>query len=105
MSLTGAGHGRVEQMLQEIAGEDVQVFAVTGIPDERKGERLTVLHTIDTSQISPILNKVAVSSLPNLFAPRQDDFVMVVKFSILGTGKLDIGEAKQISTNELTSMT
>lgn len=39
-------HRRVEEALQLASGEEMQVCAVTGVPDERKGEQLAVLHTL-----------------------------------------------------------
>ncbi len=50
-------HGRVEEALQQAAGSEMQVFAVTGIPDEKKGERLAVLHTLDEARIPEILGQ------------------------------------------------
>ena len=50
-------HGQVEDALQQAAGADTQVFAVTGIPDEKKGERLAVLHTLDEARIPEILGQ------------------------------------------------
>jgi acyl-[acyl-carrier-protein]-phospholipid O-acyltransferase/long-chain-fatty-acid--[acyl-carrier-protein] ligase len=96
-------HGRVEEVLQEAAGADVEVFAVTAIPDERKGERLAVLHTVDEAAIPAILEKVAARGLPNLFIPRRDHFVKVDKLPILGTGKLDLRAAKRIAIEKLES--
>ena len=52
-------HGRVEEALQQAAAADTQVFAVTGIPDEKKGERLAVLHTLDETRIPEILSQLA----------------------------------------------
>ena len=40
-------HGLIEEALQQAIGADVQVFAVTAVGDERKGEKLAVLHTLD----------------------------------------------------------
>jgi acyl-[acyl-carrier-protein]-phospholipid O-acyltransferase/long-chain-fatty-acid--[acyl-carrier-protein] ligase len=91
-------HGRVEDALQEAAGANLQVFAVTAVPDERKGERLVVLHTLDEKMIPGLLEKLAAGELPNLFVPRRDQFVKVEKLPILGTGKLDLRELKRIAT-------
>ena len=38
-------HIKIEERLQEMAGLAEQSFAVTGVPDSKKGERLVVLHT------------------------------------------------------------
>ena len=68
-------HGRVEEALQQAAGADMQVFAVTGIPDERKGEQLAVLHTLDESQIPGIVAKLTATGLPNLYIPPRTNFI------------------------------
>ena len=94
-------HGRVEEALQEAAGGDVQAFAVTAVPDERKGERLAVLHTLDEAAIPALLEKVAVQGLPNLFIPRRDQFVKVEKLPVLGTGKLDLRALKRLAIEKL----
>src|SRR5262249_53124469 len=83
-------HGKVEDVLHEIAGAREQVFAVTAVPDEKKGERLAVLHTIDPASIPALLEKLGASGLPNLFVPKAEAFVRVEKLPVLGTGKLDL---------------
>jgi len=90
-------HGRVEEALQEAAGAGAQVFAVTAVPDEKKGERLAVLHTLEAALLPDILRKVVESGLPNLFTPRLDHFVKVETIPILGTGKLDLREVKRLA--------
>ena len=94
-------HGRVEEALQEAVSEQMQVFAVTAVPDERKGERLAVLHTLDESRIPEILDKVHKSGLAQLFIPRRNQFIRVEKLPLLGTGKLDLREAKRIASQTL----
>ncbi len=96
-------HGRVEEALQEAAGSDLQVFAVTAVPDERKGERLAVLHTLDEAAIPDILAKVAATGLPNLFIPRRDHFIKVEQLPVLGSGKLDLRAVKRIAMERLQS--
>ena len=95
-------HGKVEGVLQQAAGTDVHVFAVTGIPDEKKGERLAVLHTIDDSRIPEILEKVAAQGLSNLFIPSRNQFIKVETLPLLGTGKLDLRAIKRIALERLT---
>jgi acyl-[acyl-carrier-protein]-phospholipid O-acyltransferase/long-chain-fatty-acid--[acyl-carrier-protein] ligase len=79
----------------------VQVFAVTAIPDERKGEQLAVLHTLDETAIPETLKKVAASGLSNLLIPRRDHFVKVDRLPVLGTGKLDLRGVKRIALERL----
>jgi acyl-[acyl-carrier-protein]-phospholipid O-acyltransferase/long-chain-fatty-acid--[acyl-carrier-protein] ligase len=94
-------HGRVEEALHEAAGADGQVFAVTAIPDERKGERLAVLHTLDEVVIPEVLEKVAAQGLPNLYLPRRDHFVKVDTLPLLGIGKVDLRGVKRIALERL----
>ncbi|MCH8241887.1 MAG: MFS transporter [Planctomycetes bacterium] len=96
-------HGGVEEALQEAAGAEEQVFAVTAVPDERKGERLAVLHTLDEEAIPAILETIASGGLPKLFIPRRDGFVKVEELPLLGTGKLDLREIKRIARERLVS--
>ena len=75
---------------------------MTGVPDERKGERLAVLHTFREDEIPAILEKVAESGLPNLFIPQASQFVKVDALPLLGTGKLDLRAIKRIAHDALT---
>ncbi|HMS85477.1 MAG TPA: acyl-[ACP]--phospholipid O-acyltransferase [Nitrospira sp.] len=94
-------HGRVEEALQQASGAEVQVFAVTGLPDEKKGERLAVLHTLDDTTIPDILSKLSTMGLPNLFIPSRHHFVKVDALPVLGTGKLDLRGVKRIAMERL----
>jgi acyl-[acyl-carrier-protein]-phospholipid O-acyltransferase/long-chain-fatty-acid--[acyl-carrier-protein] ligase len=94
-------HGRVEEALQQAAGVDMQVFAVTGIPDERKGEQLAVLHTLDEAQIPGIVSKLAANGLPNLYIPPRPNFIKVDALPMLGTGKMDLRSLKRIAMEHL----
>ena len=90
-------HIKVEDKLQEIAGAIEQIFAVTAIPDEKKGERLMVLHTLAEDKLQDCLAKLAKSDLPQLWKPRPDQFVYVEALPYLGTGKLDLRRLKEIA--------
>src|SRR5579863_6007092 len=52
-------HIKVEELLQDLAGATDQVFVVTAVPDEKKGERLMVLHTLDDQHLEEALEKLA----------------------------------------------
>ncbi len=95
-------HGTVEEALQQAAEADTQVFAVTGLPDEKKGERLAVLHTLEESHIPHILDKILTSGLPNLFIPGKHQFIKVDALPVLGTGKLDLRGVKRIAMERLS---
>jgi acyl-[acyl-carrier-protein]-phospholipid O-acyltransferase/long-chain-fatty-acid--[acyl-carrier-protein] ligase len=68
---------------------------VASVPDEKKGERLVVLHKLTNEQLAPCLEKLAQCDLPNLWKPRADQFFHVDNFPLLGTGKLDLRKVKE----------
>jgi len=90
-------HIKVEDLLQDLAGASEQTFVVTSIPDEKKGERLIVLHTLDEPQLEECLEKLGKSDLPALWRPRPDQFVRIEKLPYLGTGKLDLRKARELA--------
>jgi acyl-[acyl-carrier-protein]-phospholipid O-acyltransferase/long-chain-fatty-acid--[acyl-carrier-protein] ligase len=90
-------HIKVEEKLQELAGAAEQMFVVTAVPDEKKGERLVVLHTLSEEQLEECVTGLAKSDLPALWRPRHDQFVRIEKLPYLGTGKLDLRKARELA--------
>ncbi len=90
-------HLMIEEKLQELAGAVEQTFAVTGIPDEKKGERLAVLHTLPEEKLQEVLRKLAESDLPALWKPRAQQFLRVEALPYLGTGKLDLRRVREVA--------
>ena len=90
-------HIKVEDKLQELAGLSEQAFVVTAVPDEKKGERLSVLHTLPEEKLKAVLEQFAKSDLPALWRPRPDQFRHVEKLPYLGTGKLDLRKARELA--------
>ena len=93
-------HIKVEDKLHELAGATEQTFVVTAVPDERKGERLMVLHTLPEEKLKPTVELLAKSELPALWRPRPDQFLHVEKLPYLGTGKLDLRKARELALAE-----
>ncbi len=92
-------HIKIEEKLHELAGVTEQTFAVTGVPDEKKGERLVVLHMLDVGKLAPVLEKLAASDLPNLWKPRPDQFFRIDALPYLGTGKLDLRKVRTLASD------
>ncbi len=90
-------HVRVEDKLHELAGATEQVFVVSGVPDEKKGERLVVLHTLPEEKLKETVDKLGESGLPNLWAPRPNQFFRVEKLPYLGSGKLDLRRLRDLA--------
>jgi acyl-[acyl-carrier-protein]-phospholipid O-acyltransferase/long-chain-fatty-acid--[acyl-carrier-protein] ligase len=90
-------HIKVEEKLQEIAQATEQVFAVTAVPDEKKGERLIVLTTLSEENLDTILEGFAKADLPALWKPRPDSFMRIEALPYLGTGKLDLRRLRELA--------
>jgi len=90
-------HIKVEEILHELAEATEQTFVVTGVPDEKKGERLVVLHKLPPDRLALCLDKLAQNDLPNLWKPRAEQFFHVDAFPLLGTGKLDLRSVKEMA--------
>lgn len=93
-------HVTVENTLLAALGgvDDVPVLAVTAVPDERKGERLVVLHTAALSR-SPdeLIRSLQEAGLPNLFIPSRDSFLQVEAIPVLGSGKIDLKRLPELA--------
>jgi acyl-[acyl-carrier-protein]-phospholipid O-acyltransferase/long-chain-fatty-acid--[acyl-carrier-protein] ligase len=90
-------HIRVEEKLHELAGVNEQTFVVTGVPDEKKGERLVVLHTLAGDRLSRLLEKLPQMDLPNLWIPRANQFYALDTLPLLGSGKLDLRKIRELA--------
>jgi acyl-[acyl-carrier-protein]-phospholipid O-acyltransferase/long-chain-fatty-acid--[acyl-carrier-protein] ligase len=90
-------HILIEEKLNELADATEQVFAVTAVPDEKKGERIVVIHTLPESKLAPVLEKFAQCDLPALWKPKPGQFVHVDAIPVLGTGKMDLRGIKALA--------
>jgi acyl-[acyl-carrier-protein]-phospholipid O-acyltransferase/long-chain-fatty-acid--[acyl-carrier-protein] ligase len=90
-------HVKIEDKLHELAGVTEQVFAVTSVPDEKKGERIMVLTTLTDEKLAPVLEKLAKCDLPALWKPRGNQFVHADALPVLGTGKIDLRGVKALA--------
>jgi len=98
-------HIRVEEVLSQILvlDEEKVSLAVTGVPDERKGERLIVLHTGLPKPAEQICRELAGAGLPPLWVPSPDSFIQVDAIPILGTGKIDLMRLKELALTKCAS--
>jgi acyl-[acyl-carrier-protein]-phospholipid O-acyltransferase / long-chain-fatty-acid--[acyl-carrier-protein] ligase len=90
-------HLKIEEKLQEIAGVTEQIFAVTGVPDEKKGERLVVLHTLPADRLKECIGRMNQTGLPNLWVPRPDSYFHIHALPYLGSGKLDLRRIRELA--------
>src|SRR5580658_8570859 len=87
-------HIKIEDKLHELAEVTEQVFAVTSLPDEKKGERIAVITTLPAEKLAPVLEKLSQCDLPVLWKPRANQFFHVDAIPVLGTGKIDLRGVK-----------
>lgn len=92
-------HIRIEEKLHELADATEQVFAVTAVPDEKKGERIVVIHTLPAAKLTAVLEKLFQCDLPALWRPKANQFVHVDSIPTLGTGKMDLRAIKTLATS------
>ncbi len=90
-------HTKVEEVLHELLGLTEQALVVASVPDSAKGERLVVLHTLTDEQLEELEAKIADSELPNLWRPRATSYFRIDAIPVLGTGKLDLKQAKKMA--------
>ena len=72
-------HIRIEEAIRKLLelDEDELRLAVAAVPDEKKGERLVVLHTGLPLSGEDICRRLAQSGLPPLWIPSADSFRQV----------------------------
>jgi acyl-[acyl-carrier-protein]-phospholipid O-acyltransferase / long-chain-fatty-acid--[acyl-carrier-protein] ligase len=85
-------HLLVEELISRVSGD--APCAVTGLPDERKGERLAVLYTDPTITPEELWRRLAETDLPKLWLPKLENIHHVDELPVLGTGKLDLRGVK-----------
>ena len=92
-------HIKVEEVLIELLGVDDDdegpQIAVTAVPDERKGERLVVIHESFSKTPGELCEGLREKGLPNIYIPSTDSFFEVDQVPLLGTGKLDLRAVKE----------
>lgn len=97
-------HLRIEEAIQKILGgeEGELTVVVTSVPDERRGERLVVVHTKLTKSPEQICRELASSGLPNLWIPDANSFVEVEAIPVLGSGKIDLLAVSNLAKQHFT---
>jgi acyl-[acyl-carrier-protein]-phospholipid O-acyltransferase/long-chain-fatty-acid--[acyl-carrier-protein] ligase len=87
-------HLNVEEAIQQFVqggNQDELAAVVTSVPDEKKGERLVVVHTkAMNKKPAEVCDHLKTVGLPNLWIPDATSFLEVDEIPVLGTGKLDL---------------
>jgi acyl-[acyl-carrier-protein]-phospholipid O-acyltransferase/long-chain-fatty-acid--[acyl-carrier-protein] ligase len=90
-------HVGVEEALLNATGLTGQVLAVTGVPDERKGEKLVVLYTAECGDPQWLYEALEGSGIPNLWKPAKSEYYLVEAIPLLGSGKVDLSGLKKLA--------
>ncbi len=91
-------HIKVEEKLHELARVNELTFTVTGVADQRKGERLVVLHTLPPAALAQLITLLPQMGLPNLWIPKPSQFFHVDELPLLASGKLDLRKVRELAT-------
>ncbi len=89
-------HVKVEENIMEALGVVDPVVVVTSVPDEKKGERLVVLYTVEMD-VDAVCESLTRKGIPNLWIPKKDSFYRVEVIPVLGTGKTDLKGVKALA--------
>ena len=90
-------HLRVEGAIVDAMGAAENTVAVTSLPDPKRGERLVVVYTDLGALPAEVHRRLTAGALPRLWVPAAEDFVKVDTLPILGSGKLDLRQLRQIA--------
>jgi acyl-[acyl-carrier-protein]-phospholipid O-acyltransferase/long-chain-fatty-acid--[acyl-carrier-protein] ligase len=90
-------HVAVEEALLTATGLTGAVLAVTGLPDEKKGERLIVLYTAECGDPAWLQQALEGTEIPNLWRPAKDAYFAVDAIPLLGTGKTDLAGVRDLA--------
>ncbi len=88
-------HIKIEEALHLAIAAREQVLLVTAVPDEKKGEKIVVLHTLADTKV--LMEKLGALGLPNLWVPRADHFFRIDALPVLGSGKADLRKARDLA--------
>lgn len=94
-------HVKIEEAASKLVAH-APVF-VTGIPDEKRGERLVMLYTSPEVTPAEIFEHLQNAGLPPLWIPKRDSIFAVDAIPVLGTGKVDLVKARAFATEKSLS--
>lgn len=90
-------HYKIEEIVHRILDTHEQLCVVVGIPDERKGERLVVIHKPLPVDIDTLWERLRADGIPPLWLPAKNAFFEVSELPVLGSGKLDLKGIKALA--------
>ena len=70
---------------------------VTAVPDERKGEKLVVVHKRLSKSAEAICGELVAAGLPLVWIPAVQHFMEVEEIPLLGSGKIDLKAVAELA--------
>nr|HPN85059.1 AMP-binding protein [Victivallales bacterium] len=92
-------HELIEEEIHKILSSEDRLVAVCGIPDQKKGERIVVLHLDLPMAPAQIVDGMRKNNIPNLWIPGTENFKQIDKMPLLASGKLDLNALKKLAEN------
>ena len=93
-----------EEMHDALGSPSDRVLAVAAVPDEKRGERVVVLHLPAVGrQMEGVFEQLRQRGLPNLWIPDVRDCYPVESFPVLGSGKLDLKRVGELAKEKATA--
>jgi acyl-[acyl-carrier-protein]-phospholipid O-acyltransferase / long-chain-fatty-acid--[acyl-carrier-protein] ligase len=93
-----------DEMHEILETQGERVLAVAAVPDDKRGERVVVLHLAQVSeQLEVVFQKLRDKGLPNLWIPDRRDCYTVEQFPVLATGKLDLRRIGEVAKSIVAS--
>jgi len=77
--------------------------AVTGVPDDARGERLVLFYANSAMTPTEIWQALGQTDLPRLWIPKAECIWRVEALPLLGTGKLDLQSVKDMAKRKMES--
>lgn len=86
---------KVEEEFHAALETTDRVLALASVPDEKRGERIVVLHLALSKSPRELAQQLSERGLPNLWIPSERDYFPIDEMPVLGSGKLDIKEVQR----------
>lgn len=90
-------HLAIEEEYRSVLNTPELILAVTSIPDDKRGERLVVLHTAAAGNAEQLHAIITQSKLPNLWKPDSNAYALIDAMPATGSGKLDLRTLRELA--------
>jgi acyl-[acyl-carrier-protein]-phospholipid O-acyltransferase/long-chain-fatty-acid--[acyl-carrier-protein] ligase len=93
----------LEEEMHKALGTADRVFAVTAVPDKKRGERIVVLYVHhDGLHLPTHFKRLTERGLPNLWIPDERDCFQIPELPMLGSGKLDLKRLNEMAVGQIS---